>query len=164
MHGHHPSLPPHPHQTPLQPSLSHPRPPTPLIPIVAAPELFFDRVNRALDDRDAWEEFLKLLNLYSSDIIDENLLVRAAAPFLGGVGSELEQQFREILGMDRYKNDKEKQMLASSSSSGWLTGSKSRFGPSYRRLPESVGGRTFFHFLVDLCVNIGNYTRLLRER
>lgn len=61
------------------------------------PEIFFDRLKRALDDRDSWEDFLKLLTMYSMDVLDESLLLRMATPFLGGIGSELEVMFRELM-------------------------------------------------------------------
>lgn len=145
----HPSLPPHSHQVSVPSTLhahAHAHALSPVVPVLAAPELFFDRVNR-----DTWEEFLKLLTLFSSEIIDENMLVRAAAPFLGGPGSELEQQFREMLGMDRYKKNKDKQLpLHTAPLSAWLTGSKSKFGPSYRRLPELV--RVYLYWLCWLCI------------
>jgi len=133
--------------------------PRPLTPPPAAPDHFFDHIKRALDDRDAWEEFLKLLNLYSTDVIDENLLVQLAAPFLGGVGSELEVQFRDMMGVEKRKGKKEKErereiMLQREKERGYngsnyLNNSKSRFGPSYRRLPESVSG---FFLLLPSCV------------
>lgn len=104
-----------------------------------------------LDDRDAWEEFLKLLTLYSSDIIDDNLLLQLALPFLGGAGSELDLMFRDIVGVDRTKMinpaDAPKYLghahgfvvngAVAANGSGYLAGSKHRYGPSYRRLPDS---------------------------
>ncbi|KIJ54305.1 hypothetical protein M422DRAFT_241556 [Sphaerobolus stellatus SS14] len=151
IHAHpHPPLPPHPH-THAQPVLGPPqpapmhRPPTP--PVTAAPEIFFDHVRRTLDDREAWEEFLKLLTLYSSDVLDEHLLVQLAAPFLGGTGSELEMQFRELLGLEKEKSKKEKEkekeflhQRDKERTYATATGSyvhSSKFGPSYRRLPET---------------------------
>ncbi|GJJ12511.1 hypothetical protein Clacol_006754 [Clathrus columnatus] len=136
-------------------------------PLLPPPEIFFDRVKRALDDRDSWEDFLKLLTMYSTDVLDEVLLLQMSAPFLGGVGSELELMFRELMGVGADGKRKEDGNLSlgtnivsgvelprvaghahgfgASGSTGatagmgsvYLTGSKYRFG-SYRRLPESV--------------------------
>ena len=44
---------------------------------------FFDRVKKHLDDRTTYIEFLKLLNLYTQDVIDIGTLVDRAALFLG---------------------------------------------------------------------------------
>src|SRR5699024_7455039 len=45
---------------------------------------FFDRVKKHIDDRATYLDFLKLLNLYTQDIIDVVTLVDRAALFLGG--------------------------------------------------------------------------------
>ena len=62
---------------------------------------FFDRVKRALDNRETYSEFLKLVNLFTQDIINTTRLVREARSFLGE--SELMAQFKEILGWDSTK-------------------------------------------------------------
>lgn len=59
---------------------------------------FFDRVKRALENRETYNEFLKLVNLFTQDIIDTARLVREARNYLGD--GELMVQFREILGWD----------------------------------------------------------------
>ncbi|KAI0074966.1 hypothetical protein K474DRAFT_1773588 [Panus rudis PR-1116 ss-1] len=59
---------------------------------------FFDRVKRALDNRETYNEFLKLVNLFTQDIIDVYRLVHDARNFLGD--SELMAQFKDILGFD----------------------------------------------------------------
>ena len=127
----------------------------------APPEVFFDRVKRALDDRDHWEEFLKLLSLFSTDIIDENMLLQMAAPFLGGQGSELEIQFRDLLGLDRVRKSSMAELPKaaghahgyghpSGMGAAYLTGPKFRYGPSYRRLPDSVSVDMLLAWLLAL--------------
>jgi paired amphipathic helix protein Sin3a len=128
-------------------------PPPPPIPTAppppATPEVFFDRVKRAIDDRDAWEEFLKLLSLFSTDVIEEDTLLQMAAPFLGGEGSELESQFRDILGIERAQKVNMGEMPKTAGhahgyghptgmGSAYMSGPKYKYGPSYRRLPDSV--------------------------
>jgi paired amphipathic helix protein Sin3a len=142
----HPSLPSLP-QTQLH---APPPPHAPSPPVVPAPpEVFFDRAKRALDDRDAWEEFLKLLSLFSTEVIEQPMLLQLAAPFLGGQGSELESQFRDILGLDRVRKSSTGEMPKAAGhahgyghptgmGTAYLSGSKYRYGPSYRRLPDSV--------------------------
>lgn len=55
-------------------------------------------MKRALDNRDTYNEFLKLVNLFVQDIIDTGRLIREARVFLGD--TELMAQFKEILGWD----------------------------------------------------------------
>ncbi|KAI6037598.1 hypothetical protein EDC04DRAFT_2897379 [Pisolithus marmoratus] len=59
---------------------------------------FFDRVKRAINNREAFNEFLKLVNLFTQELIDTARLVREARNFLGD--GDLMQQFREILCWD----------------------------------------------------------------
>lgn len=59
---------------------------------------FFDRVKRAINNREAFNEFLKLVNLFTQELIDTARLVREARNFLGD--GDLMRQFREILGWD----------------------------------------------------------------
>ncbi|RDX46116.1 hypothetical protein OH76DRAFT_1420354 [Lentinus brumalis] len=59
---------------------------------------FFDRVKRVLDNRETYTEFLKLVNLFTQDVINTTRLVREARSFLGD--GELMAQFKDILGWD----------------------------------------------------------------
>ncbi|EGN92496.1 hypothetical protein SERLA73DRAFT_117204 [Serpula lacrymans var. lacrymans S7.3] len=83
---------------PSQPSFSqqHTRIPTPEPTNDEAH--FFDRVKRALDNRETFNEFLKLINLFTQGYIDTARLVRESRSFLGE--GELMRQFREIVGWD----------------------------------------------------------------
>jgi paired amphipathic helix protein Sin3a len=55
-------------------------------------------VKVALDSRETYHEFLKLVNLFVQDFIDRARLVRESRSFLGE--GELMVQFKEILGWD----------------------------------------------------------------
>ncbi|KAF8122876.1 hypothetical protein EV363DRAFT_1552445, partial [Boletus edulis] len=71
----------------------------PAIPVLNPDEThFFDRVKRAINNRDAFNEFLRLVNLFTQELIDTARLVREARNFLGD--GDLMRQFREILGWD----------------------------------------------------------------
>lgn len=59
---------------------------------------FFDRVKRTLDNRETYNEFLKVVNLFTQDIIDTARLIRESRTYLGE--GELMAQFKEILGWD----------------------------------------------------------------
>ena len=59
---------------------------------------FFDRVKRALDNRETYNEFLKVINLFTQDIIDTARLIRESRTYLGeGI---LMAEFKDILGWD----------------------------------------------------------------
>ncbi|KAI0777383.1 hypothetical protein BD413DRAFT_467641 [Trametes elegans] len=94
-HHRHPSQPmpmPQPMPPPLQQSSSsHP----------SDDRHFFDRVKRAIDNRETYNEFLKLVNLFTQDIINSTRLVRESRSFLGD--GELMAQFKAILGWDERK-------------------------------------------------------------
>ncbi|KAI0674609.1 hypothetical protein C8Q78DRAFT_1015738 [Trametes maxima] len=62
---------------------------------------FFERVKRFLDNRETYNEFLKVVNLFTQDIINTTRLVREARSFLGE--GELMAQFKSILGWDMRK-------------------------------------------------------------
>ncbi|KAG6829244.1 hypothetical protein H0H87_012148 [Tephrocybe sp. NHM501043] len=124
-----------------------PQPPPP--PIRMPPpnddSQFFDNVRRILDNRDTYNEFLKIVNLFTQDLIDSTRLVHEARNFLGD--SELLKQLKGILGWnerkDREAYDSEIQQqswtrpvvvgLASRPTQAELN---MKFG-SYRRLPPS---------------------------
>ncbi|KAI6135502.1 hypothetical protein EV401DRAFT_2085142 [Pisolithus croceorrhizus] len=118
----------------------------PIIPgahpsVVSPPDdlLFFERAKRTLESRDTYEEFLKLLNLYSKDIIDTKMLVDLAQAFLGD--GELLSQFKEVAGYDERQDNVEYGPPGSIRTgppepvSAQPAGEGE--GPSYRRLPDS---------------------------
>ncbi|THH20510.1 hypothetical protein EW146_g864 [Bondarzewia mesenterica] len=102
-------------------------------------QLFFDRTKRMLEDRDTWDEFLKLLNMYSKDIIDTKQLITSAELYLGR--GDLLAQFKVLLNWDDKQGSVEYGPPFSI-----RTGPPEPIpplpeddggGPSYRRLPES---------------------------
>lgn len=113
---------------------------------------FFPRVKAALDSRETYHEFLKLVNLFAQDFIDRARLVRECRSFLGE--GELMAQFKEILGWDE---GMERSALAKEREERYQPPGRPltildrpsreelniRYG-SYRRLPADVRGVTFF--------------------
>ncbi|PWN24601.1 hypothetical protein BDZ90DRAFT_234873 [Jaminaea rosea] len=102
---------------------------------------FFDRVKKHIDDRGAYLEFLKLLNLYTQDVIDVRTLVDKAAAFIGG-HRDLFATFKSLCGYEMGRH-------------GWLEEEEAvientpalerpridlntceQYGASYRRLPK----------------------------
>jgi paired amphipathic helix protein Sin3a len=105
--------------------------------------LFFDRAKKALENRDTYEDFLKLLNLYSRDVIDTKTLVGKVEEVFMGDG-DLLAQFRELIDWD----DQDAGIGIEWGPPGSVrTGPPEALsampvddglGPSYRRCPDSV--------------------------
>lgn len=123
---------------------------------------FFDRVKLALENRETYNEFLKVVNLFTQDIIDTAFLVKQSRSFLGD--GELMRQWRDILGWDD-KRERECRLRETQDAelSSWARGLGSavagvvlerpgrkdlnvRYG-SYRKLPPSVRLHSLFHYL-----------------
>ncbi|GAA5824019.1 hypothetical protein JCM3770_004993, partial [Rhodotorula araucariae] len=112
-------------------------------PLVQPEEFgFFDRVKKHLDDRDAYTEFLKLLNLFTQEIIDVQTLLSKSLLFIGG-DDNLVQQFKDLVGWDLVKDGRVR-------GEDWVIDNEpvlerprvelhllKSFGPSYRKLPDS---------------------------
>ena len=102
-------------------------------------------MRHALDSRETYNEFLRLVNLFTQEYIDRPRLVRESRTFLGD--GELMMQFKEILGWDE---SMERAAIAREREEGLLPGRPMlpldrpsreelniRHG-SYRRLPADV--------------------------
>ncbi|TFK77475.1 hypothetical protein BDN72DRAFT_753546 [Pluteus cervinus] len=101
--------------------------------------LFFDRAKRSLEGREVYGEFLKLLTLFSKEIVDTRTLVDRAKAFLGE--GELLAEFKDLIAWDDRQDNVEngppgsirtgppEALLALPVDDGE--------GPSYRRLPDS---------------------------
>ncbi|KAG8901860.1 Transcriptional regulatory protein sin3 [Tulasnella sp. 403] len=112
---------------------------------------FFERVKKFIDDRTIYHEFLKLLHLFTEEIIDIRTLIERAAGFLGGDGSELMALFKEVLGWDE-RAIVDGEMGPNGPITSNVRGTVSvvptmerpkvdlnscrKYGPSYRKLPK----------------------------
>ncbi|KAH7914733.1 hypothetical protein BJ138DRAFT_1170371 [Hygrophoropsis aurantiaca] len=101
--------------------------------------IFFDRAKKTLESRETYDEFLRLMSLYSKDIIDAKTLIKMAQVFLGD--GDLLSQFKDVVGIDEKKDNVEYGPPGSI-----RTGPPEALsalpaddgeGPSYRRLPDS---------------------------
>ena len=106
------------------------------------PLLFFERAKRALEARDVYDDFLKLLNMYTRDIIDLKTLVVRAEKFLAD--DALHAQFKRLVNWDD-KIGNVNYGPPGSIRTGPHDATLQRpvddaESPSYRRLPESVCG------------------------
>jgi len=68
---------------------------------LASPEevAFFDKVKKFIDDKVTYHEFLKLINLFTQDIIDAKVLLERAANFIGDAG-DIWSSFKKMVGAD----------------------------------------------------------------
>ncbi|KAJ6544852.1 hypothetical protein DFH09DRAFT_1172920 [Mycena vulgaris] len=119
--------------------------------VAAAPDdshahVFFDRVKRALDDnRETYNEFLKLVNLFTQDFIDTARLVRESRNFLGE--GELMNTLREIVGWDE-RREKEYWMEEQANGNSWVR--PTIIGRNFGARPTKA----------ELDVQFGSYRRL----
>lgn len=122
--------------------------PAPLAQETPEEKMFFDRIADFIDDKFTYYEFLKLLNLYTQEIIDLPTLVSRAWLFIGSA-PDLWMDFREVVGWKDGANVNGRviengewiveNVPAIDKRDKWtdLTRCEAS-GPSYRRLPKHV--------------------------
>ncbi|ORY28618.1 hypothetical protein BCR39DRAFT_534412 [Naematelia encephala] len=120
---------------------------------------FFDKVKKFVDDKVVYHEFLKLLNLFSLEVVDEKTMLERAELFIGPAG-DLFSSFKRMMGVDEAGNLPPN---PTSAQGGYgfqgmigvdaqvventpmlervkpdMSGSKVKsYGPSYRKLPKT---------------------------
>ena len=116
----------------LTPALPEPMPPYPNISSTVEELGFFDRAKKQIANRSSYAEFLKLINLYSQDLIDKYSLADRIQSFLAPNG-ELIAFFRDFLQIEEQEEINEAKARADT---GRVNLSHCRsMGPSYRHLP-----------------------------
>ena len=115
----------------LTPALPEPIPPTTTTTPSQDELAFFDRVKKFIGNKNTMNEFLKLCNLYSQDLIDKTLLLYRAQSFIGG-NPELFAWFKKFMGED---DEQQKTRPKTVNSRVSLSNCRS-LGPSYRLLPK----------------------------
>jgi paired amphipathic helix protein Sin3a len=140
-----------------------------IAPLASAPQTlaspdevaFFDKVKKFIDDKYTYHEFLKLINLFTQDMLDTKGLIERAEQFIGQSG-EVWTTFKKMVLADDAGNAPPN---PTSAQGGYgfggminvdsqvaentpmldrvkpdLSGPKVKsYGPSYRKLPKSVG-------------------------
>lgn len=117
----------------LTPVMPEPLPPNTHHGVQAEELAFFDKVKKYMSNRATMNEFLKLCNMYSQSLINENDLVHKASSFIGG-NPELMAFFKNFLnyeGGDEMIENKPKPPTEKVSLSNCRAS-----GPSYRLLPR----------------------------
>ena len=94
---------------------------------------FFDRVKKYISNRQVYNEFLKLCNLFNQEIIDRDLLLYKAHNFIGS-NADLMNYMRHWLA--REKVDKTIENAARIPSGKVVLSNCRGLGPSYRLLPK----------------------------
>ena len=119
----------------LVPSLPRPLPPTESSASNADEFAFFDRVRKHLANKQTYNEFLKIINLYNQEMVDRNLLVHKAFSFLGN-NSELMNWFKDYIhydGRDEIVDNKPR-----TASTKVVLSNCRGLGPSYRLVPKAA--------------------------
>ena len=114
-----------------------PEPLPPTSTSAATPEelAFFDRVKKFIGNKQTMNEFLKLCNLFSQDLIDRNVLVHRVSAFIGG-NADLMGWFKTFVNYDEAD---EVIINRPKPPTGRVALSNCRgLGPSYRLLPKRV--------------------------
>ncbi|KAL9101497.1 MAG: hypothetical protein Q9163_003245 [Psora crenata] len=123
----------------LVPSIPMPIPPVKDAGNMADGITFFERVKKYLANRQTFNEFLKICNLFNQEIIDKVTLIHKAYSFIGG-NAELMLWFKNWL---RYDGNDVKIENEARIPSGKVVLSNCRgLGPSYRLLPKRERLRT----------------------
>lgn len=108
-------------------------------------QAFFERVKAAMDNRITYDEFLKLLNLFSQDIIDMKTLVEKSQIFLGE-GTELSVMFQRMIGWEereRFVREPDDTNVLAWNGGGMTGGGGLRNEAIYVR--ENTGGKEELH-------------------
>ena len=92
-----------------------------------------ERIKKYLGNKQAWLEFLKLLEMFGSEIIDKNALVAKVEDGFIGNNAELTATFRKTVEYD--PNDKVIENVPAPSENKVVLSNCRALGPSYRFLP-----------------------------
>jgi len=127
----------------LVPSLPSPMPPSKDAGSISEQLAFFDRVKKFVANKSTFNEFLKLLNLFTQDMIDKKTLMHKVYSFIGG-NPELVTWFKNFIQYDGRDDviENEPRMPGDKVVLSNCRG----LGPSYRLLPKrerlrKCGGR-----------------------
>lgn len=117
------------------------------VPLAAQEELvFFDRAKKFLDQREAYDDFLKLLSLYTKDILGIKDLVPKVDDLFNG-DMDLCTQFRTLIEWDDDRDGRGMGNVERGPPGSVRMGPPEALsavpvddglGPSYRRCPDSV--------------------------
>lgn len=117
----------------LIPELPRPMPPSTSNNTTPEEVAFFDRVKKYLANKSTFNEFLKLCNLFTQELIDKNTLVYMAEKFIGQ-NNDLFGWFKKFVGWKGHDEVIENKPIQSDTKV--LLSNCRGLGPSYRLLPK----------------------------
>lgn len=118
----------------LIPDLPEPIAPNPLTTPSQEEVAFFDRVKKFIANKQIFSEFLKLCNLYSTDLIDRSVLIKRAESYIGS-NAELMSWFKRFMDVDEPEDKTVEPKPRVEAGLVNLAHCRS-LGPSYRLLPK----------------------------
>lgn len=95
---------------------------------------FFDKVKKAIGNKQTYNDFLKILNLYSQDIIDKDTLIDKVESFIGDLNPDLLNWFKMFVGYEEKTQSIESILFKKHQLELSLC---KAYGPSYRQLPKA---------------------------
>jgi paired amphipathic helix protein Sin3a len=116
----------------LVPQFPEPLGPPPKLNVTADEVSFFERVKKNMNNKATFNEFLKLINMYTQDIIDRNTLVQRVEPFLAGTPD----QFGWFKSLVKYTGQDEVIDNIPMAKPRVDLNHCKKYGPSYRQLPK----------------------------
>ena len=117
----------------LVPQFPEPLGPPSRLSVTADEVSFFDKVKKSMNNKATYNEFLKLINMFSNDVIDRNTLVQRVEPFL----ATIPDQYNYFKSLIKYTGQDETiENIPVAKPRVDLNHCK-KFGPSYRQLPKS---------------------------
>jgi paired amphipathic helix protein Sin3a len=119
----------------LTPVIPEPLAPTATSAATSEELAFFDRVKKYIANKSTMNEFLKLCNLFSQDLIDRNVLVHKVSNFIGG-NPDLMNWFKVFVNYEG--NDEVIDNRPKAPTSRVALSNCRGLGPSYRLLPKRV--------------------------
>lgn len=117
----------------LVPDLPRPMPPS-ANKSTAELHALFERIKKSLADRQKWNEFLKLVENFNSQVIDKNTFVARVEDGFLATGSDLANAFRKAVGYSL--QDTIIENLPALSDNKVVLSNCRALGPSYRMLPK----------------------------
>jgi paired amphipathic helix protein Sin3a len=117
----------------LVPQFPEPLGPPPKLNVTAEEVSFFEKLKKNMNNKATYNEFLKLINMYTHDIIDRNTLVLRVEPFLSSVPDQL-NYFKALV---KYTGQDETIDNIPVAKPRVDLNHCKKSGPSYRQLPKS---------------------------
>ena len=124
----------------LIPALPEPLPPANLLSATQDEFAFFDRVRKVVGNKGSYTEFLKLVNLFTQDLIDKHVMFDRLDRFIGS-HPDLLNWFATFIGIQPQEEVMEPKVDAPDTGRVNLSYCRA-LGPSYRKLPDQEQRKT----------------------